>query len=71
MTHPTITVRLNGDDREIAPGLSVHALLEALDLRPELIVVERNREILPRERYGEVVVEEGDALELVQFVGGG
>lgn len=71
MTDPTITVRLNGDDREIAPGLSVHALLEALDLRPELIVVERNREILPRERYGEVVVEEGDALELVQFVGGG
>jgi sulfur carrier protein len=35
------------------------------------VVVERNREILSRERYGEVEVEAGDVLELVHFVGGG
>lgn len=67
----TITVCLNGKDREVQEGLSVQELLLSLDLRPELIVVERNREILRRDRYPEVGVEDGDTLELVHFVGGG
>jgi thiamine biosynthesis protein ThiS len=66
-----IEVRVNGKDREIEAGLTVRELLVSLDLRPELVVVERNREILDRERYGEEVVEAGDTLELVHFVGGG
>lgn len=66
-----ITIRLNGDDREIPDGLTVRALLESLELEPRLVVVERNREILQRGRYDEVVVTEGDSLELVHFVGGG
>ncbi|NIP56876.1 MAG: sulfur carrier protein ThiS [Gemmatimonadetes bacterium] len=64
-------VRLNGETREIPAGLSVRGLLEHLDLEPSLVVVERNREILERERYDEVPVEPGDTLELVHFVGGG
>ncbi len=71
MNGSTITVRLNGRERSLAEGQSVTALLESLDLRPELVVVERNREILRRDRYDEVRVEEGDELELVHFVGGG
>ncbi len=66
-----IHVRLNGKQREIDSGQTVGDLLVSLDLRPELIVVERNREILARDRYREVVVEEGDTLEFVHFVGGG
>ena len=66
-----IQVRLNGKDRELDRGQTVRELLLALDLQPELVVVERNREILPRDRYGEVPVEDGDTLELVHFVGGG
>jgi thiamine biosynthesis protein ThiS len=66
-----IEVELNGRRREIPAGLSVVGLLEFLDLRPELVVVERNREILTRDRYGDEVVEAGDVLELVHFVGGG
>lgn len=49
----------------------MRALLEHLDLQPEMVVVERNGEILRRNRYPEVPVEEGDVLELVHFVGGG
>lgn len=71
MPESTVEVRLNGRGREIAAGLSVRELLESLDLEPALVVVERNREILPRARYGDVVVEDGDTLELVHFVGGG
>lgn len=67
----SIEVRLNGKDREVQGGMSVLELLESMDLRPGLVVVERNREILDRERYDEVTVEEGDTLELVHFVGGG
>ncbi|MEQ8330958.1 MAG: sulfur carrier protein ThiS [Longimicrobiales bacterium] len=66
-----IRVRLNGADREVAPDLTVRGLLESLDLRPELVVVERNREILDRKAYAHTPVEEGDTLELVHFVGGG
>ena len=66
-----IEVRLNGKPRRIAAGLTVGALLDSLDLKRELVVVELNREILKRERYGEVAVSAGDNVELVHFVGGG
>jgi thiamine biosynthesis protein ThiS len=66
-----IRVHLNGEDRDVAPGLTVRGLLESLELEPRLVVVERNREILSRSRYDEVEVHEGDTLELVHFVGGG
>lgn len=71
MNGSTITVRVNGRERAVPDGKSVEGLLELLDLRPELVVVEHNREILRRERYDEVRLEEGDVLELVHFVGGG
>ena len=66
-----IRVRINGEDREIQPGLTVSGLLESLDLRPSLVVVELNREILDRGSYDDTPVVEGDILELVHFVGGG
>ena len=66
-----IRVHLNGEDRDIPTGLTVRGLLESLELEPRLVVVERNREILSRVRYDDVVVGEGDTLELVHFVGGG
>lgn len=66
-----IEVQLNGEAREIPAGGTVQGLLEHLDLRPEMVVVERNGEILRRNRYPEVPVGDGDVLELVHFVGGG
>ena len=67
----TIRVRLNGKEREIERGQSVRALLESLDLHPDMVVVELNRDILERRSYADVVVEDGDTMELVHFVGGG
>ena len=64
-------VWINGEERTVDEGLTVAELLRSLDLKPGLVVVERNREILDRERYDEVEVEAGDRLELVHFVGGG
>ena len=67
----TIRIQLNGRERDVPAGLTVLGLLESLDLKPGLVVVERNREILTRARYDEVAVRAGDRLELVHFVGGG
>jgi len=66
-----IRVHVNGKEREVPSGLSVHELVESFDLNPLLIVVELNREILSRDQFGEVVVADGDSVELVHFVGGG
>ena len=66
-----IQVHVNGKEREVLSGLSVHELVESFDLNPLLIVVELNREILSRDQFKNVEVSEGDAVELVHFVGGG
>jgi thiamine biosynthesis protein ThiS len=66
-----IQVRLNGEERRIPAGLSVAALLETLSLHPRLVVVEHNGQILRRDAYADAAVNDGDALELVHFVGGG
>ncbi len=64
-------IKINGEEREIASGLSLAALLEELKIRPARVVVERNREIVARDAYGATQLAEGDALEIVHFVGGG
>ena len=64
-------VQVNGKEREVRSGLSVHELVESFDLNPLLIVVELNREILSRDQFKDVQTAEGDAVELVHFVGGG
>ena len=67
----TITVRVNGDPREIPAGLTVEGLLAHLSLSPRMVVVEHNGDILRRDGLADAAVREGDTLELVHFVGGG
>ncbi|MGD8288029.1 MAG: sulfur carrier protein ThiS [Gemmatimonadota bacterium] len=62
---------MNGKERELDAGHTLTSLLESLDLHPGMIVVELNRDIVDRDRYGEVGVSDGDTIELVHFVGGG
>jgi thiazole synthase len=64
-------LKINGEEKETADGLTVTALLEELKIRPARVVVERNREIVPREAYGTTPLADGDTLEIVHFVGGG
>jgi thiazole synthase len=66
-----LTITLNGDPRRVAAGSSVANLLASLDLPAEKVAVERNLAIVPRSTFAEVVLAEGDALEVVHFVGGG
>lgn len=68
---PSIRVRVNGEERVLAPSTSVADLLKDLGVSLPRVAVEFNREILPKPRYGETVLRDGDRLEVVQFVGGG
>ena len=62
---------INGEQRKFEKPLSVTALLAALALEPRRIAVERNLEIVPKSRYRETNLADGDRIEIVQFVGGG
>lgn len=65
-----ISITLNGEPREIVPS-SVMALLASLDITPNKIAVERNREIVPKSLFADTDLCDGDQVEIVQFVGGG
>ena len=68
----TVRVVVNGEPRALPAGQTLADLLRAHDLDPRLVVVERNREILrDRAAFATLALEDGDALELVHFVGGG
>jgi thiamine biosynthesis protein ThiS len=66
-----ISVTVNGEKRQFKDNITVEDLLNTLDIKRERLAVERNREIVPRTRYAETVLEDGDSLEIVSLVGGG
>ena len=67
----TLVITLNGENFELDQPMSVIALLAKLDIDPRRVAVEYNLTILKRQRFPEVVVGEGDRVEIVNFVGGG
>lgn len=73
MTAPAskINIRVNGGQKLIASGLSLLDLFRELSLDPQRIAVELNREIVRRPSWDATVLQEGDSVEIVEFVGGG
>ena len=65
------TISVNGEARVAKPGATVIDLLRDLGLDGGRVAIERNLEILPRQKWTETRVESGDRYEIVQFVGGG
>ncbi len=64
-------IHVNGEPRVCEAGTTVADLVRALGLVPEQVAVERNRALVPRARRAEVVLEDGDRVEVVTLVGGG
>ena len=62
---------MNDEPRVVDPGATVADLVAALGLGPRRIAVEVNRAIVPRAEYGVTALHEGDAVEIIHFVGGG
>ena len=66
-----LQLTINGEPRRAPAGSTVLSLVELLGLNPKKVAVERNLEIVPRGTHGEVMLADGDVLEIVHFVGGG
>ena len=64
-------VMVNGEQRTLPDGMTVAQLLELLKTPAERVVVEVNLTILKRMQHGGTVLQEGDHVEIVRFVGGG
>lgn len=63
-------VKVNGTKQAVAgKTLTEYLRMEAYDLKR--VAVERNGEIVPKAEYEETVLQDGDTLEVVSFVGGG
>jgi len=66
-----VHITLNGEPFELDQPMSVVALLEKLDIDARRVAVEHNLTIIKRQRFPEVIVADGDQVEIVNFVGGG
>jgi thiamine biosynthesis protein ThiS len=70
-TKQTLKIKLNGKAQEIQSGMSVSDLLLKWKIRPELVTVEINEAILQKLDYESTLIQEGDNVEFVFYMGGG
>jgi thiamine biosynthesis protein ThiS len=68
---PAVTIRLNGEPFDLPHALSVAALLARLDVDPKRVAVEVNESVIKRAAFDGTTIADGDAVEIVNFVGGG
>jgi sulfur carrier protein len=66
-----IRLTVNGSERRFAPPVTVRTLVGEMGMEGRRVAIERNGEIVPRSRYDETTLADGDRLEVVVAVGGG
>ena len=66
-----ISINLNGQSKQIAPSTTAAALVAELGIGARKFAVEINREVVAKDRLEEVVLQEGDEVNVVTLVGGG
>lgn len=66
-----ITIFLNGKKEEIEGEMNISKLLEIKKIRPEVVTVEVNEEIVERAKYKDIIIKDKDRLEFVYYMGGG
>ncbi len=71
-----MNLQINGEMRAVSHPASdvpftLAALIESLGMKSDRVAVELNRDIVPRDRWSDTRVKDGDRLEIVHFVGGG
>jgi sulfur carrier protein len=67
----SVVITLNGEPMELERPLTVTQLLTRLEIDPRRVAIEHNLSIIRRHTFPDVVVKEGDTVEIVNFVGGG
>jgi sulfur carrier protein len=66
-----VEIVINGTTREVTDNVSLQQLVANLNLTPERIAVELNREVIRQAQWMETILKAGDRVEIVHFVGGG
>jgi sulfur carrier protein len=66
-----LLIQLNGDNRELPNGSSLEDLVRELSLTPQRVAIELNRTVVRRDQWAQTILNEGDRVEIVHFVGGG
>lgn len=66
-----ISITLNGEIHNLDETISVAQLLQNLKLQDSKVAIEKNLEIVPRSTYEQEQIHNGDAIEVVHFIGGG
>ncbi|BDC48991.1 thiamine biosynthesis protein ThiS [Bryobacterales bacterium F-183] len=66
-----IEIRLNGDRTQVPEGLNIQGLLHHLDIHADRVAVELNRSIIRKPEWEASIIQPGDEVEVVHFVGGG
>jgi thiamine biosynthesis protein ThiS len=64
-------IKVNGEPHILTAPASVAGLVDQLKLNLKQVAVEKNREIVPKSIYNEVMLSDGDEIEIVRFIGGG
>jgi len=62
---------INGEAKQCRAGINIAALMQQYALDARKVAIERNLFIVARSLYASTLLEEGDRLEIVQFIGGG
>jgi sulfur carrier protein len=64
-------IHVNGTEHDVAEGTTLAELVASLKLKTDRIAIERNQKVVPRAEHAATVLEDGDRIEIVTFVGGG
>ena len=64
-------VEVNGESRDVPASITLAEFVEQLALAPERLAIELNRQVIRRAHWSQVILNEGDRVEIVHFVGGG
>lgn len=66
-----MTIQLNGERHEIQDGMSVAVLLQKMEIRLDQVAVEINMEIMDKSGFESRLLQDGDQVEVMSFIGGG
>jgi len=66
-----VQVEINGLKQEMPPNSNVLQLLQQFEIAAEGIAVEINLTVIDRQAYDATVLQDGDTVEIIRFIGGG
>ena len=71
MIQRRISLTVNGKPRDLPADSTIASMLEAIEMDRRMVAVAHNGDVVPRATYDDVVLHEGDSVEVVRMVGGG